>query len=223
MPRLTVRADSCGPVDLQAAVEWLRQGRIVALPTDTFYGLAVDPGSAAAAASVFDLKGRGARAALPLIAGSRRQVEHWGGPLTAIGARLADRFWPGPLALIVDAPAAVAAEVHAGLGTVAVRVPAHPVARALCDAWGAPLTATSANRTGEPPAATADALGGIADDPRVMVVVVTGLSAVASGTKWGAKADALATQPSTIVDARGAAPVLVREGAIAWKRVLALL
>ena len=98
----------CRPGDLSVAAEWLRDGGIVAFPTDTFYGLAVDPASAAAVRRLFALKGREARAALPLVAASTRQVETLCGRLGSTDARLAARFWPGPLSLIFDAPA------HAG-------------------------------------------------------------------------------------------------------------
>jgi L-threonylcarbamoyladenylate synthase len=123
-------------------------------------------------------------------------------------ARLARAFWPGPLALLVDAPAWMAGGVHAGTGAVAVRVPAHGLARALAAAFGAPVTATSANRSGEPPASSASALAPIAADARVLVVD-------GGPTPGGA--------PSTIVDARGARAVCVRAGAVPWDRVLELL
>jgi L-threonylcarbamoyladenylate synthase len=191
--------------DLTGAVAWLKSDGIVAFPTDTLYGLAVNPASPVAVQHLFDLKGRESRAALPLIAASATQVEACCGGLGPTGLKLAARFWPGPLSLIVDAPASIAADVHGGLGSVAVRVPANPIAVALCDAFGGLLTATSANRSGEPPASDARALGAIAGDPRVMVID-------AGPTAGG--------RPSTIVDARAGAPVLVREGAIAWDRVL---
>jgi L-threonylcarbamoyladenylate synthase len=205
MPRLIVRAGEMTEATLRPAVEWIRAGGIVAGPTDTFYGLAVDPRSASAVAAVFDLKGRGARAALPLVAASIGQVVAFAGPLTPLTRRLAERWWPGPLSLLCDAPATVDAHVHAGEGAVAIRVPAHPIAAALAAAFGAPLTATSANRSGAPPAADVDALGAIADDPRVFVID--------AGPAPGGAA-------STIVDARGDAPRLVRAGAVAWDRVL---
>ena len=136
---------------------------------------------------------------------SREQIEAVCGGLGASTRRLVDACWPGPLAVIVDAPASLAPAVHAGTGTVAVRVPSHPVARALAGAAGHLLTATSANRSGEPPATTAGALLALPDDARVLVVD--------GGPVPGGA-------PSTIVDARGARPVLVRAGAIAWDRVL---
>jgi L-threonylcarbamoyladenylate synthase len=194
--------------ELQPAIEWLRQGGVVAYPTDTFYGLAVDPRSDAAVQSVFDLKGRGRDAALPLIAASLEQVDEFCGPLSAATRVLASRAWPGPLSLICDAPPEVSVAVHAGARTIAVRVPAHPIARALAAGFGVPVTATSANRSGESPAETTAGLGALARDPRVMVID-------AGPAPGGA--------PSTIVDARGDAPRLVRAGAVAWDRVLRFL
>jgi L-threonylcarbamoyladenylate synthase len=197
--------DRCVDADLADAAAWLRAGLIVAYPTDTFYGLAVDPMSPDAVRRLFSLKGRDARVALPLIAASIEQVTRTIGPLEGLSADLARRFWPGPLSLILDAPDAIAVDVHGGAGTVAVRVPAHRIARALASAFGAPVTATSANRSGQPPAADADALVEIASDDRVFVV------------DGGASPGGV---PSTIVDARSGVPQCIRAGAIAWDRVL---
>ena len=205
MPLLPLVAGEWRPAELRAAVDWLAAGRVVALPTDTFYGLAADPRSPEAVRRIFEIKGRQAGEALPLVAASLAQVEGSCGRLGEREQRLAARFWPGPLALVVDAPAQLAAGVHGGRGTIAIRVPAHAITRALCDAWGGPLTATSANRSGAPPARTAAELGGLMEDERVLVVE--------AGAAPGGR-------PSTIVDVRAASPVLVRAGAIDWKRVL---
>jgi L-threonylcarbamoyladenylate synthase len=202
---IRVAPAGCRVEDLAPAVEWLRAGKILAFPTDTFYGLAVDPTSDAAVHSLFELKGRRARAALPLVAASSRQVEALCGPLGSTAARLAASFWPGPLSLVLDAPASVSVAVHGGSRTLAIRVPDHAIARTLADAWGGALTATSANRTGAPPASDATSLGDLALDPLVLVID--------SGPTAGGA-------PSTIVDARGPRLTLVREGAIAWDRVL---
>lgn len=202
---ITVDPAGCHVDDLAPAVEWLRAGKIVAFPTDTFYGLAVDPSSDAAVHGLFELKGRRVRAALPLVAASSRQVEALCGPLGSTAARLAAAFWPGPLSLVFDAPASVSVAVHGGSRTLAIRVPDHAIARTLADAWGGPLTATSANRTGAPPASDVASFGEISLEPRVLVID-------AGPTAGGA--------PSTIVDARGPRLTLVREGAIAWDRVL---
>ncbi len=206
MAGLTIDPRSFGVDDLAPAVAHLRAGGVVAIPTDTFYGLAADPTQATAVKRLFELKGRAAGEALPLIAVSIEAVEKFCGPLGSAGARLAARFWPGPLSLVMEAPAAVDTAVHAGRGTVAIRVPDHPVARALAGAFGAPLTATSANRSGQPPWRHA---AGIADLGADVFIIDAG------ETPGGA--------PSTIVDARATPPRLVRDGAVPWDHVLGLL
>ncbi len=203
-----VDPEQCRPEDLAPAVAWLRDGGIVVFPTDTLYGLAVDIRSRVAVKRLFALKGRSARAAMPLIAADIAQVVACGGALDAREARLASAFWPGPLSIVRDAPPWVAPEVHGGRRTIAIRVPAHPVARRLCEAWGGPLSATSANLSGAPGVDRVDALGAIAEDPGVLVID-------AGVTPGGL--------PSTLVDARTSRPVLLREGAIPWSRVLEFL
>lgn len=193
------------PDALRPAAEWLAQGGLVVYPTDTFYGLAADPGSRQAIDALFDLKGRDATAALPLIAASRAQIEAAGGVLPGRTVELADRFWPGPLSLVIEAPSWIVPAVHAGRGTVAVRVPDHPAARALAEAFGRPITATSANRSGEPPATVVSTVALPTDDPRLLIVD-------GGPTAGGA--------PSTLVDARGDDMQCLRHGAIAWERVL---
>jgi L-threonylcarbamoyladenylate synthase len=202
---LLVDAGRVEPADLTAAADWIRAGGIVAFPTDTVYGLAVDPRSASAVQALFDLKGRDARSALPLISDSMEAVLRACGTMDVRSARLARAYWPGPLSIVLDAPSDVVPDVHAGTGTVAVRVPAHRVARAFAEACGGLVTATSANPSGHPPAASAAALEPIARDARVFVVD-------AGPAPGGA--------PSTIVDVRRGDPRVIREGAIAWNRVL---
>lgn len=205
--RQHVRVDpqTCTSSDLASAAAWLAQGGIVAFPTDTLYGFAVNVRDAAAVRRLFDVKGRSARAALPLIAASTQQVVAATGPLTAREAALTAAFWPGPLSIVRDAPAWLPAEVHGGHRTVAIRVPNHRVARQLAEAFGGIIAATSANRSGDPAAVSAADLGDLADDPRVMVVD-------GGATTGGA--------PSTLVDVRGSQPVCLREGAVPWSRVL---
>jgi len=190
---------------LREAAAVLTAGGIVAYPTDTFYGLAVDPRDGIAVRRLFAAKGRASQAAVPLIAADADQVEAHVGELSAMARRLADAFWPGPLALVIPAGSRLAAELHAGRGTVAVRVPAHAVAVGLARAAGHPITATSANRSGDPPA-------------REAAEVVTAMGdAVALVLDAGACAGGL---PSTIVDVTAGEPRLVRAGAVPWDRVL---
>jgi L-threonylcarbamoyladenylate synthase len=193
---------------LQEAAKWIRTGGLVALPTDTLYGLAADPFRADAVARVLTVKGRPEGRGLPLIAADADQIAAHLSPLSPVAQRLAAKFWPGPLTLLIPAPAALPREVTGDTGRVAVRVPAHDIARAICRAADRPITATSANRSGQPatadPAEVERALGGDID-----LLIDTG------PTRGGA--------PSTIVDVTGAAPRLVRAGAVSWEDIQAWL
>lgn len=189
---------------LQVAAGILNAGGVVAYPTDTLYGLAADPRDAAAIDRLVDAKRRPAGLALPLIASDRAQAERAADGLTPLARRLMDAFWPGPLAIVVAGARGLDPRVVGAGGTIAVRVPASPVARALARTLQYPITATSANRSGSPAPATAAACA--AFGPDIDAVIDAGPSPGGS--------------PSTIVDARGNAPRLVREGAVPWDRVL---
>jgi L-threonylcarbamoyladenylate synthase len=208
MRRLFVDPESPQRDALQEAAKWIRAGGVVAIPTDTLYGLAADPFSADAVARVFAVKGRSAGQALPLIASDTQQVAAFLGALGAIGERLTRRFWPGPLTLLVEPPTTLANEVTGGTGRVGVRVPANDIARAICRAAGRPLTATSGNISGQPATADPDdverTLGGLID-----------LLIDAGPTPGG--------PPSTIVDVTSDPPQLVRAGAIPWDEIHAWL
>ena len=176
----------------------------MAYPTDTLYGLAVDPRSAVAVAKLFSVKRRVPGHAIPLIAADEAQAE-LAGAFTPVARRLVRVFWPGPLSIVVAATDQVCAGVRAADGSVAVRVPDSGVARALAGAFGFCITATSANLTGEPPTASADAVRDTLAG-RVDYILDAG--------------DAPGGEPSTIVDARGSTIRLVRAGVVPWKRVL---
>lgn len=207
MRRLIVDPRAPSPVSLAEAADAIRVGQVVALATDTLYGLAANPFDASAIAAIVAAKGRPDDRALPLIAADRAQVLASLGPLGPMGDRLADRYWPGPLTLLIAAPPRLVAAVSAGTGRVGVRVPAHAVARALCAACAMPLTATSANQSGSPPSHDPDVVARTL--PQVPVLLDSGLSP--------------GGPPSTIVDVTGEAPALVRAGAIPWEEILACL
>jgi len=206
MLRIIVSAAAPDPASIGRAAAVLRAGGIAAVPTDTLYGLAADPFNPAAVSRLFTIKDREAGKAIPLVAAGIEQVLARFGLLPPLAERLAGQFWPGPLTLVLRAPPSIANEVTGGGGTVGVRVPAHDVTRALCQAAGAPLTATSANISGRPatadPAVVASELGA-----RIDLLVDAGI------TPGG--------PPSTIVDVTGNELRLIREGAIAWHAVLA--
>jgi L-threonylcarbamoyladenylate synthase len=205
MIHLRITQSQLSAEDLAPAVTALRNGGVVAFPTETFYGLAVDPRSAAAIAKIFALKQRAPDQPLPLIASDLNQVADHVGTLTPLATRLASRGWPGPLTLIVPASRHLCDAVHLSTGKVAVRVPADAVARALAARVGHAVTSTSANISGEPPPATPD---------RVVASLGSGIDVLID------TGPTPAGLPSTIVDATGDVPVLVRAGAIPWNRVL---
>ncbi len=135
--------------DIDAAVQALRQGRLVAFPTETVYGLGADATNDRAVAAIFEAKGRPRFNPL-IIHVDRAAAAARLGTLDARAQRLAEAFWPGPLTLVVPrAPGCpVSRLATAGLDTLALRVPAHPVAQALLAAFGGPVAAPSANVSG---------------------------------------------------------------------------
>jgi L-threonylcarbamoyladenylate synthase len=187
------------------AVAALDAGGLLIYPTDTLYALGGRGLDAAAGRKVRAAKGRDARP-LPLIAADLEQVLGLAADVPAAAALLAGRLWPGPLTFILASRREVPDEVTAATATVAVRVPALPLARRLCREAG-PLISTSANLSGAPaPLTCAEAVAGV-------------------GRAAALALDAGPGRPtaSTIVDLTGASPRLVRAGAVPWNEVLAAL
>jgi L-threonylcarbamoyladenylate synthase len=206
--RLAVSPSDPDRMLLERAAESIRRGGVVGVPTDTLYGLAADPFSTDAVRRVFEIKGRSAERALPLMASGIEQVSTSLGRLTPTAERLAECFWPGPLTVLIAAVDTLAPELTGGTGRVGVRVPSHPVARLLCELCERPLTATSANLSGEP----------ATDDPESVLRSL--------GDRLDMLIDAGRTRggsPSTIVDATGASVQLIRAGDIPWEEIEACL
>ncbi len=184
---------------VQAAVTLLKNGGVVAYPTDTLYGLGADFSSLKAVQRVLDIKGRAWEMGLPLLLADADDIALVAAALPDAVLALARRFWPGALTLVVPRSSAAPDLVTGGRDTVAVRVPDHPVPVALARGLGRPITGTSANLAGQPSALTAEdvrsALGGSVD-----LIIDDGPAQ-------------LGTQ-STIVDATGPLLKLVRPGAI---------
>jgi L-threonylcarbamoyladenylate synthase len=202
---LTLQVDPLDPdpAVIRQAAEMIREGLVVAYPTDTLYGLAVDPRNADAVRRLYDLKGRPETSALTLIAADAAHARA-AGEMTADAERLAARWWPGPVTIVVRARPILARETLGGGRTVGIRMPDHAVAIALARDTGFCVTATSANRSGATAASTPGAVA--AALPDVDAILDAGPS------RGGA--------PSTIVDASARLVTLIREGAVPWERVL---
>jgi L-threonylcarbamoyladenylate synthase len=131
-------------------VESLRAGGMVVYPTDTLYGLGVDPASEEALARLLAVKGREAGKPIPLLLDGPASASAFARRIPAEASRLMERFWPGALTIVLPAGPSLSAAVTGGTGTVGLRVPGHPVPRALAAAAGGAITGTSANRAGGP-------------------------------------------------------------------------
>lgn len=138
--------------------ERIRQGSVAALPTDTFYGLAVDPYNLHAVERVYEIKERGRHKPLSLLIESVDQAEDLAHELPDDFFLLAEKFWPGPLTMIVRAASRLPLKVTANSGNIAVRMPESAVALAVVRALKCPVTATSANLAGFVECTTADAV-----------------------------------------------------------------
>ena len=141
---------------IQQAVAVLRRGGVVAFPTDTVYGLGAHSGMETAIEKLFQIKERERLKAIPLLIARAEDLAAVAAQVPEIAWRLAERFWPGPVTLVVPKAATVLDVLTGGAPAVAVRVPAHEVALQLIAALGAPLATTSANLSGKPEAVTAE-------------------------------------------------------------------
>jgi L-threonylcarbamoyladenylate synthase len=194
----------------RAALARLGRGAVVAAATETLFGLLTDASDARAIDRLFALKPRGHEKGVPLIVPSRDVWRSLVTDLPPIAERLADAFWPGPLTIALEAAPGVDPRLLLE-GTVAVRQPGASAAAALALAHGGPLTATSANAPGEPPATDADE------------VARAFPSAVASGDLYVAAGRARGGAPSTIVTVSGEHWRVVRAGAVSLERIRAVL
>lgn len=186
---------------LAEAAGMLRAGYVVGHPTETVYGLAVDPWNVEALMRLLDVKGRDAAKGLLLIAADRGQVER-AAVIPPEAERCIERFWPGPLTLVLPKRADLPDLAAGGRTTIGVRIPGCAVARRLCMVFGGPVTSTSANRSGEPPAR------------RIEDFALTGVACVIDG--GAADPEAL---PSTLLDPLSGE--VLREGAISKNELAA--
>lgn len=192
----------------------LQAGTVVVFPTDTLYGLGADPGSAGALGRLASLKGRREGKPIPLLLDSADRAGSFAAEVPETARRLMERFWPGALTIVLPAAPRLHPVVTGTGRTVGLRVPDHPVPRALAKALGGAVTGTSANRAGSPgrwrePGEIAREFGG-----RVEWILWDG----------PARAEGNGTSPgSTVVSVEGGRLVLLREGEIPFRIVTTYL
>jgi L-threonylcarbamoyladenylate synthase len=196
------------PEAMELAADALVQALVVALPTDTVYGLAVDPSRPRAVERLFALKERPREVAIPVLIGTWEQAQLVAGRLEGAAEALTGRFWPGPLTVVVPRANRFAVDLGGPSSTrhlVGVRWPDHPIVQRLCRALG-PLAVTSANPHGVGPATTAQAVSEAFADRGELGAIIDG--GVCDGT------------PSTVVECLGAAVRCLRAGALPWGEVV---
>ncbi len=196
------------PAVIHRAADLLRAGELVAFPTETVYGLGANALDPEAVARIYAAKGRPAWNPLIIHVADRAVAEglvlDW--PETA--ARLIERWWPGPLTLVLPRRPEVPDAVTAGLETVALRMPSHPIALALLRASGLPLAAPSANRSGEVSPTTAQHVARSLGE-RVPLILDAGPCEVGI--------------ESTVLDLSGPSPILLRPGAVSGEEIESLI
>lgn len=160
---------------IRYAADQIRAGEVLGMPTDTFYGLAADPFNLRAVDRVYEIKSRSRHKPLSLLIESVDQAEELALSLPEEFRLLARRYWPGPLTVIVRAGSRLPLKVTANTGNVALRVPNSPIARAVVEAAGIPITATSANLSGASECTTAEAVRDQLQD-RISIIVDGGKS-----------------------------------------------
>ncbi len=188
---------------LREAASAVRRGELVVLPTDTVYGIGADAFTAHAVSALHSARGTDRRVAPPVLVGSRHTLDGLVYSLPAAARELADAFWPGALTIIVEHSPSLQWDLGETGGVVAVRMPLHPVALEVLRETG-PMAVSSANKTGQPPATTAqEAQDQLEYSVRVYL-------------EAGPCPDPV---PSTIVDVTGDAPRVLRDGAIPFEKL----
>jgi L-threonylcarbamoyladenylate synthase len=186
---------------VSAAVDALRGGDIIALPTDTVYGLAADPWHSGASDRLFRVKRRPRNVELVLFVSGIDQALDVSESVPASALRLMQQLWPGGLTVVLPRRPGIEADLGEDDATIGLRCPAHPVPLAVAERFG-PFATTSANLHGQPPATTASDLS----DLQGVALVLDGGTCDES--------------PSAVVDATGDMPRLIRPGSLSWERVL---
>ena len=196
----------------------LLAGGVVIFPTDTLYGLGVDPRSEKGLSRLFAAKGRDRGKPIPLLLSGGDQADRWARHVPPAAARLMDRFWPGALTLVLPADPGVHPAVTGGGDTVGLRVPDHPVPRALAAGLSGAVTGTSANRSGNP-----GAWGSAEEIVREFTGAVDWILWECETSGATHREGAVSSPGSTVVRMTDDHPVLLREGVLPFSDIIEFL
>ncbi len=194
------------PESIQQALKVLQAGGLVAFPTDTVYGVGAPAFDGKAVESIYKAKDRPIEKAIPVLLGDAEDINKVTSEVPLMAKKLAERFWPGPLTIVVPKHISLPDSVSA-TNTVGVRVPDHVVARSVLRAAG-PMAVTSANLSGQPSPSTAE---------EVLAQLNGRIALILDGGKTPGSV------PSTLVDCTGSQPVVVRLGPISLNQILAVM
>jgi tRNA threonylcarbamoyl adenosine modification protein (Sua5/YciO/YrdC/YwlC family) len=205
---LRISPENPDPAAIRYAADFIRRGKLVAIPTDTFYGIAADPFNLAAVEQIYRVKGRPETRALPILVNATSQALTLTRDVPYTFHKLAAKFWPGPLTILVEASTGVPLKITAHTGNVALRWPKSPIVNALIDLSGGPVTGTSGNISGQPACASAiDLLEQMGD--RLPLIIDAG--------------ETPGNLASTIVKLEGDDWEIMREGVITEQEIRAAL
>jgi len=196
IPIIKIRSDGSSIMEV---VRIMKEGGVIAYPTETFYGLGADIRNAQALEKIYTIKGRDFDKPISIIIGSREDLTTFAGDITPAAETLMDRFWPGGITLLFNASQDVPGKLTAKTGKIGIRLSSNPVATLLAQRLSGAITATSANRSGQEECVSID---------EVMDSIGKSLDAVIDGGRTPGGAG------STIVDTTVDPPVIVREGII---------
>ncbi|WP_090844299.1 L-threonylcarbamoyladenylate synthase [Alkalicoccus daliensis] len=194
--------------EIQEAAAFLREGKLVAFPTETVYGLGASARSDEAVTSIFTAKGRPADNPLIVHISQQKDVYNFTKSVPEKAEKLMEKFWPGALTIILAHNGRLSTKVTAGLSTVGLRMPDHPVALALIEASGEPIAAPSANRSGRPSPTTA---AHTAEDLQGRIAGIVDGGATGLGVE------------STVIDCSGELPIILRPGGVTQSQLEAVI
>ena len=192
---------------VSVGAETILRGGVVALPTESFYGLSVDATNAQAVDKIFAIKKRGPELPILILISSVVELAKYVIAVPPAAKQLGKRFWPGGLTMIFESAPILPSSLTGGTGKIGIRISSHPVARVIQKALAVPITGTSANISGTPPCTTAD---------QVLECLGTEVDLVLDGGPTQGK------NPSTILDVTVDPPLIVREGMIRAEEIMSI-